>query len=66
MNGKSPKRFKFTLRDDYNFNFEIIIDIIYLNGKPVLQVINATTFFQAARFLKDMSVKNVWEILRLC
>src|SRR5271169_2397897 len=36
MNGKSPGRFKFTLKDDYNFNFEIIIDIMYLNGKPVL------------------------------
>jgi hypothetical protein len=36
MNGKSPERFKFTLKDDYNFNFEVIIDVMYLNGKPVL------------------------------
>jgi hypothetical protein len=58
MNGKSPERFKFTLRDDYNFNFEIIINIIYLNGKPVLQIIDAATSFQTARFLKDILVKN--------
>jgi hypothetical protein len=58
MNGKSPGRFKFTLRDDYNFNFEVIINVIYLNGKPVLQVIDAATFFQAARFLKNMLAKN--------
>jgi hypothetical protein len=58
MNGKSPGRFKFTLRDDYNFNFEVIIDIMYLDGKPVLQVVDAATSFQAARFLKDMSAKN--------
>jgi hypothetical protein len=59
MNGKSPKRFKFTLKNDYNFNFEVIIDIIYLDGKPVLQIIDAAIFFQIARFFKDMSVKNV-------
>jgi hypothetical protein len=58
MNGKSPERFKFTLRDDYNFNFEVIINIIYLNGKPVLQIIDAATSFQTARFLKDILVKN--------
>jgi hypothetical protein len=59
MNGKSLKRFKFTLRDDYNFNFEIIIDIIYLDNKLILQIIDAAISFQTARFLKDMSVKNV-------
>jgi hypothetical protein len=58
MNGKSPGRFKFTLKDDYNFNFEIIIDIIYLDGKPVLQIVDVTTSFQAVRFLKDILVKN--------
>ena len=36
MNSKAPGRFKFNLKDDYNFNFEIIIDVMYLNGKPVL------------------------------
>jgi hypothetical protein len=58
MNGKSPGRFKFTLRDDYNFNFEVIIDVMYLDGKLVLQVIDVATSFQVTRFLKDMSVKN--------
>jgi hypothetical protein len=59
MNGKSLKRFKFILRDDYNFNFEIIIDIIYLDNKLILQIIDAAISFQTARFLKDISVKNV-------
>jgi len=36
MNQKSPGRFKFTLKDNYNFNFCIIVDVIYLSGKPVL------------------------------
>ena len=66
MNQKSPGRFKFTLKDDYDFNFSIIIDVMYLNGKPVLQVVDSSTSFQAARFLKDMSAKNAWDTLRLC
>jgi hypothetical protein len=36
MNGKSPGRFKFTLKDDYEFNYSVVIDILYLEGKPVL------------------------------
>jgi hypothetical protein len=58
MNGKASGRFKFILRDDYNFNFEVIIDIMYLDGKPVLQVVDAVTSFQATKFLKDMSARN--------
>jgi len=36
MNQKSPGRFKFTLKDNYNFNFCIIINIMYLSSKLVL------------------------------
>ena len=66
MNQKSPGRFKFNLKDDYEFNFSIVIDIMYLSGKPVLQVVDSSTSFQAARFLKDMSARNTWDTLRLC
>ncbi|THC93999.1 hypothetical protein EYZ11_006508 [Aspergillus tanneri] len=66
MKGKSPGRFKFTLKDDYEFNYSVIIDILYLEGKPVLQVIDAATSFSAARFLKDMSARNAWDTLRAC
>jgi hypothetical protein len=45
MNDKNPGRFKFILKDDYNFNFEIIIAVMYLDGKPVLQVIDAAISF---------------------
>jgi len=66
MNQKSPGRFKFTLKDDYDFNFCIIVDVMYLSGKPVLQVVDFSTSFQAARFLKDMSARNAWDTLQLC
>jgi hypothetical protein len=58
MNAKSPSRFKFSLKDNYEFNYSIIIDIIYLDSKLVLYVIDVFTSFQAASFLKDMSARN--------
>ena len=63
MYTKLPSRFKFTLKDDYKFNYIVIIDVIYLDGKLVLQVVDSLTLFQAAKFLKDMSVKTAWDIL---
>jgi hypothetical protein len=45
MNSKSPGRFKFSLKDNYEFNFSIIINVIYLDRKLVLYVINSFTFF---------------------
>ena len=66
MNGKSPGRFKFSLKDDRNFNYEVIVDILYLDSKPVLQVVDEATSFQAARFLKDMRAKTVWDTLQMC
>jgi hypothetical protein len=38
-----------------------------MNAKsPVLQVVDAFTSFQAASFLKDISARTAWDILRLC
>jgi hypothetical protein len=66
--GKSPGRFKFTLRDneDVDFNHSIYVDIMYIDGQPVLHIIDEATRFQAARWLKDISAKHTWDILRLC
>jgi len=36
---------------------------MYLDGKPVLHIVDSSTAFQAARFLKDISAKNTWDIL---
>ncbi|KIM93291.1 hypothetical protein OIDMADRAFT_138097 [Oidiodendron maius Zn] len=66
MNGKAPGRFKFTLKDDHEFNWSIIVDVVYIDDKPVLHVVDEATSFQAARFLPDMSAKAAWDTLRLC
>ena len=64
MHEKSLGRFKFTLKDDYEFNYLVYVDIIYLDGKPILQVVDLVTSFKAARFLKDILTQEVQNALR--
>jgi hypothetical protein len=66
--GRSPGRFKFTLRDDQDceFNYSIYVDIMYIDGSPVLHVIDEATRFQAARWLQNISAKHTWDALRTC
>ena len=66
MNSKAPGRYKITLKDDHEFNYSIIIDVVYLDGRPVLHVVDSATSFNAARWLKDMSAKEAWNALRAC
>ena len=64
IKGKSSRRFKFTLKKDVDFNYEIIVDVMYLDGKLVFHVVDVATAFQAGRFLNNMSAKDTWEALR--
>ncbi|KAG9244629.1 hypothetical protein BJ878DRAFT_479973 [Calycina marina] len=68
LHGNSPGRFRFALReqDDVDFNYNIIIDVMYINNLPVLHVVDEATRFQAARWLKDISTKETWDALRAC
>src|SRR6266516_5383117 len=65
MHGQAPRRFKFTLKDDHEFNYEILVDVMYLGGKPVLHIVDSSTAFQGARFLPSLSAKDTWEVLRM-
>ena len=64
--GKSPGRFGFTIKDDVEFNYHIVVDILYIEGKAVLQLVDEATRFQAGRWLKDISARHVWDQLRAC
>jgi hypothetical protein len=65
MYGKSPGRFRFTLRDEVEFNHSIIVDIMYINGKPVLHIVDEATRFNAACWLTSISAKATWDALRM-
>ena len=55
---KSPGRFKFTLKEYVNSNYSILVDIMYIDGDPILQVVDKANRFQAARWLNNMPAKH--------
>ncbi|KAK1917075.1 hypothetical protein P3342_001657 [Pyrenophora teres f. teres] len=65
LHSSAPRRFKFTLKDDHHFNYEILVDVMYLSGKPVLHVVDSSTAFQGAKFLSAISAKETWQALRM-
>lgn len=67
IHAKGPGRFRFNLKDDkIDFNAEVIVDIVYIAGHQVLHVVDSATSFQAARILKSMTTRELWEALRMC
>lgn len=66
MYSKSPGRFKFTIQDDCKFNHSIYVDITYIEGQPLLHVVDEATRFEAARWVKSMSAQHAWDALRMC
>ena len=64
--GKSPGRFRFTLQDDVEFNYCIVVDVMYINGAPVLHIVDQATRYQSGRFLKNISAQHTWDVLRAC
>ncbi len=71
LHEKSSSRFSFTLKDDIDFNFNIIVDIFYIEvkieiNKSILHLINEATRFQADKWLKDITTRHVWNQLRFC
>ncbi len=64
---KSFERFKFTLKNEnVNFNYSIIVDVMYIENSLILHVVDEATRFQIAKWLSNISVKHIWEMLRLC
>ena len=63
---KSSKRFKFILCEKINFNFSIIVNIMYIDNHFVLHVIDENTKFQTIKWLKEISAKHTWKMLKLC
>ena len=61
--GRSPGRFQFTLQDDVEFNYSIIVDIMYISGNPLLHVVDEATQFQTGKWLQNISAKHTWDVL---
>lgn len=64
--GQDPRRFKFALHKDIEFNHTVYVDVMYIDSSLVLHVVDEATKFQAARWLENMTSQHTCDILRLC
>jgi hypothetical protein len=64
----ASKPISFQVRDvdDIVFNQEIRLDLMYIDGRPVLHVVDTGTTFGAATFLDEQSFGSVWNALLRC
>ncbi len=51
---------------DTRFNERVLIDVICLDGKPVLHIVDEGIRFSAARFVPDVSTKTIWRTFLEC
>ncbi len=56
---KFPERFKFILKDDVNFNYSVIVDVMYIENHLILHVVDDVIRFQAAKWLQNISAKHI-------
>jgi hypothetical protein len=55
-----PISFKVRFPDEVVFNKELRLDIMTINGKAILHVVDSGTNFSAARFLAGQDTKTIW------
>ena len=56
--------FSFIIKNDADFNFNVIVNILCITSKPVLHVIDKAIRFQTSRWLKNISAKHLWDQFR--
>jgi hypothetical protein len=47
------------------FNYQILVDVMFIDNRPILHIINTATSFQAAQFLRNVMAKEAWDTLCL-
>ena len=62
-----PRRFKLTVgHNNARFNHVVAVDIMYINNKPILHVVDEATHFSSAQWLRKVSSSEVWKALLRC
>ena len=64
---KWPRRFKVSFgADQVRFNEKVLLDIMYIESKPVLHMVDEGTRFSAACFLQEVSTMAIWSAIVEC
>ena len=62
-----PFRFRASIPDnDVVYNHELALDLLWLNGSPVLHVVDTHTSFQNAIFVEDKTPEGLWKAFTEC
>ena len=62
-----PQRFRLSVgTDNLHFNSILVADVMYINQKPVLHVVDEATQFSAALYLRSISATDTWNALVRC
>lgn len=56
-----PLRFTATIPGKIVFNLCVILDLMWIIGKPVLHIVDSDTHYSAARFVTGESTEDVWQ-----
>ena len=63
----APVRFRVSFgTENVRFNERIMMDIMYIDRKPVLHIVDEATKFSAARFLSTVSTESIWSAILGC
>lgn len=56
-----PLRFRVSIPpENISFNFDVAMDLVWLDHSPVLHIVDMMTRFQNACFLKSKSAESIW------
>lgn len=67
INHTSPFRFRASIPHyDLQFNHELAVDLMWLSGSPVMDIIDKHTNYQTAVFVKSKAAADLWDTFRRC
>ena len=63
----APNRFRVSFGAEHvQFNERVLMDIMYINGDPILHIVDEGTHFSAEKILPAVSTDSVWQALLKC
>lgn len=67
FHSRKPRRFKLAVgTEDLRFNHTVAVDVMYLDGSPVLHIVDEATHFMSACFLRNVSSREIWSAICRC
>ena len=61
----TPRRFRLTIgTEELRFNQRVVVDTMFIENKPIIHLVDESTHFTAACFLKKQTTEEIWRSIR--